>query len=96
MYNVRYKSNDNYVVSEVAGESVIVPMSGSVAKMGSLIVLNETGSFIISCMKEPSTVSEIAKAMANEYDVPEETELCADIQQFIDAMVKRGFFSVEK
>ncbi|MBP5366681.1 MAG: PqqD family protein [Bacteroidales bacterium] len=93
MNYAKYKSNGNFVISEVAGETVIVPMTGSVAKMGKLIILNSTSSFIVKYVAEPHTVAEIAKALSTEYEVPDEGVLMADIQEFIDHMVERGLFS---
>lgn len=89
----KYRSNGNYVVSEVAGETVIVPITCSVAKMGKLIILNSTSSFIVKYLAEPHTVPEIAEALSAEYEVPDEAALATDIQEFIDHMIERGLFS---
>lgn len=95
MSNIRYKSNGNYLVSVVSGESVIVPISNSVAQMTNLLILNDTGAFIINCVNdEPKSVADIAIAMSATYDIEGINSLNTDIQEFIDQMVNRGFFSI--
>lgn len=93
MNNNLYKSNENFVINNIANETVIVPISSSVANMGNLLILNDTGAFIINHIKESTTIFDIANAMSKEFEVPDEQTLLNDIECFMLEMVKRGFFT---
>lgn len=91
---MRYIAKNNFIISEAAGDTVLIPLTDSVAKMGSMLVLNETGVFILEHIKEETTVDQLVAAFTEEYDCPEKEELIADIENFLTTMVGKGF--VEK
>lgn len=91
---MRYKRNDNYIVNEVAGDMVLIPVSNSVADMGSMLVLNETSVFILECMELPVAVEDIVAEFQTAYDCPDEAELRGDIMEFLSQMINRGFVSI--
>lgn len=90
--DIRYRSNGNYVLSEVAGEPVIVPVSKSVADMEKMLLLNDTSRLIMNGVEQGLTIAGIASLMAQEYDV-EESEAQADIHEFLQSMAKYGYVS---
>ena len=89
---MRYKSNENFVVSNVAGESVLVPIAGTTAKMGDMYTINETGSDIIKAMEEGLDFEEIVVRLNEEYDIDDQERLRADVSGFIAGLVGGGFF----
>ncbi|MCQ2229895.1 MAG: PqqD family protein [Bacteroidales bacterium] len=95
MENTRFKANDNFAISEVAGETVIVPVSDSVDTLNNLFVLNETGAFIINMMNEGKNLGEIADALVASYEIDRETAL-NDASEYAKRAVERGFFTVEQ
>lgn len=90
---MKYKSNDNFIIDEAAGDKVLIPISSSVADMGNMLVLNETSSFILELVKEPISIDDIVVSFQKEYDCPEESELRSDIETFINQMIDKGFIS---
>jgi len=94
MEKTRYKANNNFAISEAAGESVLVPVSDSVDTLNNLFVLNETGAFIINLMNEGKSLGEIADALVSTYDIDRKTAL-SDASEYANRVVERGFFSVQ-
>lgn len=94
MENTRFKANDNFAISEVAGESVIVPVSDSVDTLNNLFVLNETGAVIIDLMSKGKTLGEIADALVETYDIDRTTAL-NDATEYAKTVIARGFFTAE-
>ncbi len=94
MENTKYRANNNFTISEVAGEKVILPISDSVKTLNNLFILNETGAFIVSLMMAGKTQGEIADAIVAEYAIDRATAL-ADVDEYAKEVVSRGFFVVE-
>ena len=92
--NLRYKSNNNFTISEVAGEKVILPVSSSVDKLRNLFILNETAAFIVDLLAKEKTLDEIATALTSEYRIDYETAL-TDIEEYVNELVDKGFFSIK-
>ncbi len=89
--NQRYKATNNFTISEVAGEKVILPVSQSVDALNNLFVINETGAFIISHLTQGKSIAEIVQAIVATYDVDQATAH-ADVAEYVQDIVNRGFF----
>jgi len=74
------------VVSKtIKGECLLVPLSSHIADMDSLYRLNETGAFIWNAIDGKKSVSEIARLVADEFDVSQD-EAERDTVDFINAI----------
>ncbi len=66
----RYSLNPKVVISEIAGETVAVPLVNSVAQMNKVFTLNQTAAFIIQVItNQPKTLDEIANALSDEFEI---------------------------
>ena len=80
------KLKKNFIVHEVAGETVAVPLEGSFC---GVVKANETSAFIISCLREETDIEEIASKMAEEYEVsPDKAK--KDIERIIAQLNEIG------
>lgn len=71
-----------FLLREIAGEFMLVPLGESSAQFNSMVTMNETGAFIWKCLEKDMSVMEIAEKMTEEYDVSfENAEI--DINGFI-------------
>ena len=67
-------SHSSSVVTRKTGnEYVLVPISDNVADMDSVYTLNETGAFIWELIDGKKSVSDLIKALAEEYKIDIET-----------------------
>lgn len=72
----------NFLLREIAGEFLLVPLGNSSTQFNSMITMNETGAFIWKRLENNMSKSEIAKEMIQEYDVSYE-KAETDINNFI-------------
>jgi hypothetical protein len=79
----------------IAGETLIVPVRGRVCDLASIYSFNKTGSLIWKLLETPRTMSEIASAMTQEFDVTREQAEC-DAARFVREMVSVGLVEVPK
>lgn len=79
----------SYVTRQIAGETLIVPVTGHVMDLESLYVLNEVGSRIWELLRAPTTADRIADVVVDEFAVSRE---CAaeDVAEFLDSLGERG------
>ena len=79
----------SFVTRHIAGDTLIVPVTGNVVDLESIYVLNPVASRIWELLREPTTASAIADVVAGEFDVSPQAAV-ADVIEFIDALDARG------
>ena len=76
------KIKEGFVLKEIAGSHMVVPLGSQVANFSSIIKLSESGAFLWSLLSEDKTVDELVSALLGEYDV-DEIKAREDIEKFI-------------
>lgn len=85
--NERMFVRSRTVVSRnVAGETLIVPIRGKVGDLASIYSFNGTASLIWRMIEEPRTVSELSRAVEEEYEVAAEQSQ-NDVTQFLKELL---------
>ena len=80
------KFKQEFVLREVAGENIVIPLSGLGQQFNGLITLNETGAFIWKQIQAEKEKDQIVDALLEEYEVSREQaarnvdELCAQLE----------------
>jgi hypothetical protein len=77
----------------VAGETLIVPIRAKVGDLASIYSFNGTGSLIWKLLESPRTVTDLAAAVAREYDV-DLAQAEGDVTDFVDEMKAVGLVEV--
>ena len=90
----RFKVNPNFLLREVAGESVLVPVGDAGIFENSVISLNETCSFLWKLFQEPRTVEEVIAEARKEYTDPD-GEMEQGINDFIREYLRYGLLKEE-
>lgn len=83
------KINKEYVLREIAGDYIIIPVGKTVLEFNGLITVNEVGVFLWKMLQEEVTMDDLVKAVLSEYEV-EEAVARADIQEFLDKLTEAG------
>jgi hypothetical protein len=87
---VRHSSDRrSFVTRQIAGETLIVPVTGHVMDLESIYVLNPVGSRVWELLQSPTTADRIAGTLAAEFAVSMECA-SADVLEFLDALGSRG------
>ena len=84
------KIKAGFVVRQVGGENVVVPVGAMSKQFHGMINLNETGAFLWQFYTENHTVDEGVSALLAEYDVEEEIAR-ADVETFVETIMNNGF-----
>lgn len=84
------KLKDGFILRQVAGETVAIPVSGSL-DLNQMITLNETGLFIWKLLEEETDAETILEKLLSEYDVEESTAK-RHVDDFIKQLKEHDFF----
>lgn len=79
------KIKDGFILREVAGNHIVVPVGQTSIDFNGMINLNETGAFIWQHLTEDITETELLTAMMQQYDVDEPTAQ-KDISAFVQKL----------
>ena len=79
---------DGYMLKEIAGNYVVIPVGQNIVDYKSMLHLNETGAFIWKLLESCTTYDSIIDALASEYEAtPEERSILQnDLDDFIHQM----------
>ena len=81
------KIEKEYILREIAGDYIVVPVGAAALEFNGMITVNETGAFLWEKLREGTTKEELLHAMLEEYEVSEK-EAEADIQEFLQMLQK--------
>lgn len=88
-----YKTSDDYLLREIAGESILIPIGGAV-QLNGILTLNETFTFLWKQFQEAHTIQDVVLRAEEEYESAEEVE--DDICRFVEACLQYGFLKEEE
>ena len=84
-----------FILREIAGESVLVPTGETTQEFNGLITMTDTAKFIWEHLETTDSFEELLELMVKEYDIDEETAR-ADAINFIDQLLGTGFIKLQK
>ncbi len=85
----------SFVTRHIAGETLIVPVTGHVMDLESIYVLNPVGSRIWELLRSPTTVERIAGVVSDEFEVTPQ-HAADDVAEFLDSLNTRGLIQEVK
>jgi hypothetical protein len=86
---VQLTGERSFVTRRIAGETLIMPVSGRVMDLESIYVMNLVGSRIWELLRSPTSVDRIAETLAGEFEVSPERAV-EDVAEFIASLDERG------
>jgi hypothetical protein len=84
-----YVRSDSVVSRVIAGETLVVPIRGSVGDLASLYSLNAVGSTIWKALERPKDIGDLAGLVESEYDVSSD-QAQRDVEKFLGEMRTAG------
>ena len=87
MENKIYSIKGTYVLRQIAGEYLAVPISNEAGEDANIVILNPVSQIIWDKLENGATFDEILSVVTTEFDVSKE-EATADIQEFLDGLEK--------
>ena len=83
------KVSKKFILREIAGEHILVPIGTAAANFNGLISMDEVGRLLFDLLAEERTPQELADCVCGEYDVPPETAL-QDVENFSQQLREIG------
>lgn len=81
------KTRSGYVLRDIAGEYLLIPVELEDGSQSQMAILNEVGKFLWELLREEQTVDTMAKAITDAYEVSRE-EAEQDICEFLDNLMQ--------
>ena len=79
----------DYIVREIAGETILIPSGLAAQKFNGLVTVNDLGTFIWNSLSEDLTVDQLVEKITEAYEVDAETAR-ADALEFLDELRQIG------
>ena len=89
-----FKANPDFLLREVAGEAVLVPVGEAGIFENSVISLNETCRFLWQLFQQPRTMEDVIAEARKEYSDPD-GEMEQGIKDFIREYLQYGLLKEE-
>ena len=83
------KIKQEFVLRNIAGDNILIPVTGINNKFDGLITLNETGVFIWKQLEAGKNQDEIVKALQDEYEVSND-KANHDVTDILNQLVVLG------
>ena len=83
------KRNPEFLLRQVAGKQVAVPVGSAAGNFPGMLTLNGTGVYLWELLEEEQTVQSLAQALCRRYEVSEQTAL-ADVERFVKDLLPTG------
>lgn len=85
----RYQANSNFILREIGGEAVLVPLTDAGVLENSVLSLNDTCRFLWTLFQTPKTPMEAVLEAQKEYEGPRE-EIQQGVYKFIEDFLQYG------
>ena len=83
------KRNPEFLLREVAGSLVVVPVGAATAAFPGMITLNGTGAYIWELLETEQTIDSLTAAIVARYDVTAQVAQ-ADVRAFVGRLIPTG------
>lgn len=79
------KIKGDFVIKEMAGSTVVIPVGAQVMDFNGMLKLNDTGAFLFSNLKTDTTYEALVNKLLEEYDVTQE-KAEQDVTAFVNKL----------
>ncbi|MCX6545000.1 MAG: PqqD family protein [Acidobacteria bacterium] len=83
------KRKADFMMQQVGGERLLVPLGAQVMNLNGLLTLNETGACVWERLAEERSMDDLVAAVAERFAVSDATAR-ADVQTFVGEMTRLG------
>ena len=80
------KRSENFLLSEVAGTRVLIPVGDAAIAFPGMVTINDTGAYIWELLEQEKTLDDLAEALMERYAVDLETAR-SDVEAFTEKLI---------
>ena len=81
--------NETFLLRNIAGSWVVVPVGAAALEFPGMVTLNESGRYLWELLETPQTEQTLAKALTERYEVTAD-QAADDIQKFLAPLLEIG------
>ena len=82
-------ASKDYILREIAGETILIPSGAAAQKFNGLVTLNELGSLIWNALSEDLTLDALTARITDVYEIDTATAK-ADAEEFLAELRRVG------
>ena len=86
------KLNGRFVVRQIAGDTVIVPVGETALRYNGMITTNKTGAALWQALENEVSEEALVRLLTDRFEVDPETA-AADVKAFLAQMQSQGFLT---
>ena len=86
------KRSESFLLREVAGKQVVVPLGKAAVEFPGMLTLNSTGAYLWELLAQEQTEDSLATAFCQRYDVDEATARGC-VNRFVGKLRDHGFLN---
>lgn len=90
-----FRTSDNFLLREVAGEYLLVPVGEGAELMNGMITVNDSFQYLWKQFEEPKTIGQVLKDTREVYE-DEDGSIAEDIIRFVQESLKYGFMKEDE
>ena len=83
------KIKDTFILRNVAGNNIVLPVGASSDAFSGMMTLNESGVFLWNSLKKDTDMEGLINAMLSEYNVSAE-QAKQDVEEFVKSLRSAG------
>lgn len=87
------KKKKEFIVREIVGETILVPVGETVNTFNGLITMNNMGRFIWDSIEKVNSKEELVDLILDNYDIDYDTAK-EDSDEFLEKLVKADFIEI--
>jgi len=84
------KIRNGFILKEIAGNHVVVPVGEDLVDFSSMITTNETGAFLWEKLKNDVTTEELCESIMAEYAGVTREDALSDIEEFVKVLKEKN------
>ena len=84
------KIKEGFILKEIAGNFVVVPVGENLVDFSSMITTNETGAFLWEKLQNGATEEELCSALLGEYEGVSYEDALSDVKEFVKILKEKN------
>ena len=81
------KIEKEFILREIAGDYLLVPVGKAASEFNGMININETGAFLFKLLQEDVSIEQLVEALCQEYEV-DQRQAKEDVDSFVQSLKK--------
>lgn len=87
------KLKNGFMLREIAGQSVVVPLGARVVEFNGIMTLSESGALLWSELEKGADIDQMVDKILKEYDIDQDTAR-RDVADFVEYMKQNNILEV--